>query len=388
MTKYLIIDVEGPLDGHPFTPAHRLSLIGLYDGHSYSLFDIEHTGTPYGPAIPQIQKIVDDCDVLVAFNSKYDLHWLRRYGIKFHHKKLWCLQYAEFCMSGQSWAYPDLDTSCKNRGLEGKSTYIADTYWNKGIDTVHIPWGELAEYNKKDLEIEWNLFWAHVEYLKDKPQLKKLIWYGCQDLLVTEEMEWNGIKYDTEKSLSIGDSLLVESRSMDAKLGEFTMGVPVLFSSPAQLSALLYGGVIHEETKEPYTFYYKDGRTAEKVRKMVKEHTLPRLVEPLKGTKNANGFSTDEGTLKRLKANGKAKQIIELLLRKRELDKKVGTYYHGIPKLARERQWENNLIHGQLNHCTAATGRLASQKPNQQNLDYSVRECIVTRFPLGNSGVT
>lgn len=154
------------------------------------------------------------------------------------------------------------------------------------------------------------------------------------------------------------------------------------WGSPAHLSVILYGGEIKYEVKEEYDFVYANGRTAKKLRKAVKSYPLPRLVEPLKGSKNTHGFSTDEGTLKRLKASGKAKCIISLLLRKRELDKKVGTYYHGIPKLAKEMQWEDNLIHGQLNHCRAATGRLASSKPNQQNLDYEVRECIITRFPL------
>lgn len=381
MTKYLVIDVEGPLNGHPFAPRHRLSLVGLFDGTTYTSIDLEHSGRPYGDGIRQIQSWIDLSDILIAFNSKYDLHWLRRYGLRFHHKKLWCLQYAEFCMSGQSWAYPDLDTACKNRKIEGKSSYIWDTYWSKGIETTSIPWQELVDYNKQDLKIEYDLFWKQVEFLKEHPQLKKLIWYGCQDLLVTEEMEWNGLKYDHEKSIKIGDEYLTEIRQLDLEMASM-VNVPVNFGSPAQLSAVLYGGSIEEAIKEEYDYIYKDGRIARKFRNAVREYVLPRLVEPLKGSKNANGFSTDEGTLKRLRASGQAKQIISLLLRKRELDKKVGTYYHGFPKLAKEKEWEDSILHGQLNHCRAASGRLSSNKPNQQNLEYGVRECIVTRFPI------
>jgi DNA polymerase I-like protein with 3'-5' exonuclease and polymerase domains len=384
MTKYLVVDVEGPIynNGHPFTPKNRLSLIGLFDGSAYSAFDIEHSEGPYGPSLRKIQELVDSADVLISFNSKFDLHWLRRYGIKFHHKKLWCLQYAEFCMSGQSWAYPDLQTASKNRGGRGKSNFIEKNYWSKGIETKDVPWQELVEYNKQDCEVEWELFQAHVAYLQDKEQLKKLIWYGSQDLMITEEMEWNGLKYDHKRSLEIGNKLMAEVEGIVVDLNALANPIPVLWSSPEQLSAVLYGGVIKEEFKEEYDYQYKDGRTTKKLRKAIREYPLPRLVEPLKGSKNAKGFATDEGTLKRLKPSGKAKQIISLLLRKRELDKKVGTYYHGIPKLATEYEWEDDLLHGQLNHCRAATGRLSSTKPNQQNLEYGVRECIVTRFPL------
>jgi DNA polymerase I-like protein with 3'-5' exonuclease and polymerase domains len=387
-TKYLVIDVEGPLDGHPFAPQHRLSIIGLFDGTTYSVYDIEHSGHPYGQVLQEIQLLVDSADVLIAFNSKYDLHWLRRYGIKFHHKKLWCLQYAEFCMSGQQWPYPDLDTACKNRGLEGKSNYIWDTYWSKGIATTSIPLQELIDYNKIDLKIEWNLFQKQVEILQGEPQLKKLIWYGSQDLLVTEEMEWNGLKYDTKKSLALGDSFLAEISEISIHLSTLVHPIPINWGSPQQLSAVLYGGTINEEVKEPFTFVYKDGRTREKLRTVIKTHNLPQLVAPLKGTKNTNGYSTDEGVLKKLRATGQAKTVISLLLRKRELDKKVGTYYHGIPKLIGEKQWEENVIHGQLNHCRASSGRLASMKPNLQNIEYGVRECITTRFPLISTPAT
>jgi DNA polymerase I-like protein with 3'-5' exonuclease and polymerase domains len=161
-----------------------------------------------------------------------------------------------------------------------------------------------------------------------------------------------------------------------------------LWSSPSQLSAVLYGGTIKEEYKEEYEYTYKDGHVAKKLRNAVRELHFPQLVKPLPNTKNNNGYSTDEGTLKKLKSSGKAKQIISLLLRKRELDKAVGTYYHGLPKLIQEKGWEGNLIHGQLSHCRAATGRLSSKEPNQQNLDYGVRECIITRFPLAPSSVS
>lgn len=391
MTKYLVIDIEGPIfnNGHPFTPRNRLSLVGLFDGSSYHVYDIEHSGRPYGDAIKAIQALVDAADVLIAFNSKFDLHWLRRYGIKFLHKKLWCLQYAEFCISGQVWAYPDLQTASILRGGVGKSDYIEKNYWSKGIETIHVPWHELKDYNEQDCKVEWDLFWAQVEFLKANPQLKKLIWHGSQDLLVTEEMEWNGLKYDLEKSKRIGDELLGMVGNCDSDLSKLIYPVPVDWASSQQVSAALYGGIIKEEYKEEYEFIYKDGRKARKLRNAVREHSLPRLVEPLRGSqgKKEGIFATDEGTLKRLKATGKAEQIISLLLRKRELDKKVGTYYHGFPNLYREKEWEDGILHGQLNHCRAASGRLSSNKPNQQNLEYGVRECIITRFPLRSMGV-
>lgn len=385
--KVLVIDVEASLDGHPFNPDHRLCLLGLYDGDVFHQYDIEHSQHPYSGNLRMAQMAIDGADVLVAFNSKYDLHWLRRYGLKFQHKKLWCLQYAEFCLSGQTgWPkeYPDLHTACIRRGLAGKSDYIKETYWSKGIETVNIPWQELVDYNKQDLKIEWDLFQAQIEELKKKPQLKKLIWYGSQDLLVTEEMEWNGIKFDTALSLSIGDELLKEISGVERRLADMVGSDRVLWSSPAAVSAVLYGGVVKYDVKEPYIFKYKDGREKEKTRTVEKLIHFNRIVEPLKNSqsKKEGQWATDEGTLKKLKATGRAADLIELLLKKRELEKRVGTYYHGFPRIMEENKWEHSLLHGSLSHCRAASGRLSSKAPNTQNLEYGMRKCVITRFPL------
>lgn len=357
-------------------------MLGLYNGESVWQYPIEWTpGEPYGDCIKEAQEIIDQHDLLIGANFKHDLLWCRRYGLSLQKHKVWCVQYAEFILSGQVWTMPDLDTACKNRGLEGKLPWN----WSKPFNTYS--WQDAARYNDRDLHVEFQLFQKQVELLKDRPQLKRLIWTGCQDLQVTAEMEWNGLKYDTELSLRKGNAVLSEVAGVEARLRDLCGVPPIVKLSPATLSAVLYGGQVTYEQKEPYLFTYKDPKRSpiNKTRKVEKVLVFERLVEPLKGSENANGFSTDEGILKRLRATGKARQIIDLLLDIRGSNKLVSTYFHGIPKLAKEFNWENDVIHGQLNHCVTQTGRLASAKPNQQNLDYRVRECLITRFPLKKS---
>lgn len=377
--KVLVIDEEGDSEGHVFNYDHKMYMLGLYNGTETWQFPIEwESGRPYGRSIKEAQEIVDGHDLLVGANFKHDLLWCRRYGLNLRPHKIWCTQYAEFCLSGQSWRMPDLDTACKNYGLPGKLPWD----WSKPFNTY--PWEEAAAYNKRDLEIELALFWKQVEILKSKPQLKRLVWNGCQDLKITADMEWNGIRYDKEMSLRKGNELLEQIRALERKLTEIVPVPQVNWGSPRHLSAVLYGGSIVYEDREPFEFHYKDAKKppVQKWKKVTREIPLPKLVEPLNGSKNSNGYSTDEGILKKLKATGKARAIIDLLLDIRGLNKLVGTYYHGIPKLAEEKNWLDGFIHGQLHHCVAQTGRLSSQKPNLQNVEYGVRQCIVTRFPL------
>lgn len=377
--KPLVIDVEGDSEGHVFNYDHKMYMLGLQDGTNTWQFPVEwYPGKPYGQYIKAAQDIVDTHDLIIAFNLKHDLLWCRRYGLNLKGKRLWCCQYAEFCISGQTWRMPDLDTAARNRGLPGKIPWD----WSRPFN--ESPWEDAAAYNAQDLRIEFGLFEKQVEYLRDKNQLKRLIWNGCQDLGITAEMEWNGLKYDHEKSLREGNKLLEQIRELESKLRELA-GLPQLKpGSPQHLSALLFGGTVEWEEREPFEFHYKDARkpSVTKFKKVTKSVIFPRLVDPLRGSENSNGFSTEEGILKRLKATGKASEIISVLLDIRGLDKLVGTYYHGIPKLAVAMNWQDGCVHGQIHHCVAGTGRLSSSKPNQQNLDHEVRTCIVTRFPV------
>lgn len=381
---YLVVDVETSSgkneDGHPFDSQNKLLFVGCFDGYNVNIFNIEYSSAPYGAKLQRIQEIIDAYDCLVFFNAKFDLHWLRRYGINFDTKEIYDCQYAEYCLSGQVLKLKDnsVDAACGRRGLEGKLPFD-----HTAPEHTLEEW---TAYLHRDLYSEWGIFESQQRQIATQDQLAKLIYWGCQDLKNTELMEYNGLLYDSEKSIKIGDDLLEKVVLTDSSLFEIAPYPDFNWASPDNVSTILYGGTYRYTAKELVSFTYKTGQTIQKLKNVEKEIVLPRLVEPFKNSasKNINKetFSTEEGILRRLKASGPAKQIINLLLRRRELEKKVGTYYHGIPKLSEKMGWQDGLIHGQLNHCVAATGRLSSSKPNLQNLEKQMRQCVLSRFPI------
>lgn len=379
-----ILDVETTTrnDGNPFDESNVLCYVGIYLNQHYYLFDVEYSEQPYGETLHQIQELLDQCDLLVGFNIKFDLHWLRRYGITIK-CPIWDCQYVEYVLSGQLVAMPSLNDTAEKHGLGKKVDKIAE-YWNRGVDTRQIPRQELEEYLTQDLTLTDKVFNIQKNALQvpDKLQMKRIVWYGCQDILVTEEMEWNGLKYDIEKSKSIGDKILSEIASLDNLLYSLVPHKFINFGSHEHISAILYGGIAKYKVRELVTKTLKKGQVISREQTVAKGHLFPELIKPPRGAKlkKEGYFATDEGTLKKLPAKGIAKQIITALLERAKLDKKVGTYFHGIPKMYEEMGWKNNVIHGQLVHCVARTGRLASRKPNQQNLDEEVRQCIISRF--------
>jgi DNA polymerase I len=369
--------------GHPFTPSNKLCSVGLAaDKDSPIVLKIEYDLEPYGENLHTIQKFVDLSDLLVGFNLKFDLHWLRRYGINFSGKRVWDCQLAEFIIRHQLEPYPSLDGTLLRYGLGQKVDVVQTEYWDKGIDTPDVPWDVLYHYNEEDINLTRKLYEAQQEYLADKPKLKKLINLVCFDLLVLQEMEWNGLQYDVEESLALA-GVMEDRAKVVVDLLAGAVGVSgINWNSPEQVSAVLYGGQIRFTSKQLVPFTYKDGRTVQKLKNVETVKDFPRLVDPLPKTelKKQNTYQTGADVLTELKAKGKVKEIIKLLLEISDIDKQVSTYLKGIPKLIAKQEWADNTIHGQLNQCVAVTGRLSSSNPNMQNMTSDVDKLFRSRY--------
>lgn len=319
--------------------------------------------------------VVASADLLVGFNFKYDLHWLKKHGIKIS-CPIWDVQLAEFILSHQQWRFPSLNDTCLKYNIPTKLDIVKTEYWDKGIQTDQIPWHILEEYAAHDALITLKCYHAQLERMT--PAQVMLCKLQCMDLLILQEMEANGLVFD--ESLCVSRSEETEKQIIDIReqLASIYPNVPINFGSNDHVSAFLYGGVIKEEAKEHIGFFKSGEREGQpKYKNIVIEHVLPRLYEPLKGSEmqKEGNYATDEATLKKLKGK---KSTVQLLLDLAKLEKRNGTYYKGLVKLREEMHWPEGLLHGQFNQCVAATGRLSSSKPNLQNFDSSLQDIFIT----------
>lgn len=321
-------------------------------------------------------------DLFVFFNAKFDLHWYRRLGYALP-QRVWCCQLAEFVLERQATRFPSLEATAQKYGLGHKLDVVKTEYWDQGIDTDAIPKEVLSEYACQDVDLTYQIYLKQVEQFNTRPELFKLFKLLCLDLLVLEEMEWNGLVYDDklcrQKELEIDDQI----QKIKEKLNAVYIDTPINFGSGDQLSAFLYGGTIIEQYKE-HVGFYKSGVKAGQPKFQNKErtHQLPPLVKPLpKSELKKEGFyATDEATLRKLKGTKRAKELIQLLLELAKLEKLNGTYYKGIPGINTEMHWPKRKLHGQFNQVVASTGRLSSSKPNQQNFADSCLDVFVSRY--------
>ena len=374
----VVLDVESTTSakGNPFNQANKLVTIQLKQGNAPA---VVLSASQFHDALPILEK----ASCIIAFNAKFDLAWVRRV-LGFVPTVVWDCQLAEFLFSGQTQKYPSLQGACEKYGVGSKIDIVKTEYWEKGIDTDQIPFEVLAEYGAQDVNVTWEVFQKQIQLFSDEKQsMFKLFRLQCNDLIVLQEMENNGIQYDTEGSLRTADDLERQVQELERKLYEFTSGVPINFDSRDHVSCLLYGGTITEDVRLPIGVY-KTGSKAGQPRYKINQvsHSLPRLIEPIKGSelKKEGYFSTDEDTLKTVKTNKITKKVIEWLLERSKIMKLKSTYLLGLPKTIDDMGWKYGMLHSNLNQCVASTGRLSSTKPNQQNLPKEAKRFCVSRY--------
>lgn len=373
-----MLDVETTIfqKGNPFAKRNALCYVGTYSQGTHNECDLS--------GLIDVQRQLDESSLLVGFNIKFDLHWLRRYGLTFKDKGVWDCQFVHFILQAQRDPYPSLDGVCAHYSIPGKFGHIAENYWLKGIDTPDIPVKEITEYLSQDVRCTWEVYQRQKVEVDKNPLLRNLIKLHMDDLLVLQEMEFNGLKFNTEVCLQEKEKVEKRLEEIDKQLSSRYPNTPLNWDSGDDVSAYLFGGVVTEEKREPNgVFVSGQKKGLMRFKKVVLEHNLTRLLDPIQGSelakadkeKGTGPWSTAEDVLKQ------CKQIVEIkLLLERAALSKLLDYLAGWPSLIVEKDWKANEVHGQFNQVRARTGRLSSSSPNLQNLPDPVLKLVETRY--------
>lgn len=198
----------------------------------------------------------------------------------------------------------------------------------KELDTAAVPVETMADYAAEDADVTLRLANALAPKLKEAGQdaLMRDIEFPLTPVLAAIEEE--GMRVEPgqleKASAELGGKIEAIRARIDAIVGE-----PINLNSPRQLGELLFGKM--------------------------------KLLEKPKKTRTGQ-YVTDEETLRKLE--GKS-PLVGDILEYRELSKLKGTYLDALPRFISPR---DGRIHSTLLQMVTATGRLASQNPNLQNI--------------------
>lgn len=387
----LVLDIEATgaqrNKANPYDPRNLMCLVGIknIDTNERKIFKIEYDEEPYGNNLLLLSNILDSCKLLVGFNLKYDLAWLRRYRVPIPSDcRLFDCQTAYFLLTGLKELYPSLQGVSEHYGHEGKEDVVKTEYWEKGLDTNEVPLDILTSYLERDLDATQEVYENITNELSKSPkEFQTLVSLYMQDLAVLHDMEYNGLKINVKKSLEKGDKILERIEEIHDVFRKLSGYEWFNLASRDHVSALLYGGVVEIDGKEDYVFTYKDGRTTLKTRNTRVPIVFKGLFRPLEKSELAKAgfYSTDESTLVKVReCHTDNLHVIDLLLECAKLAKLVGTYYHGFPKKLEYYNWQEDMIHTSFNQSVSASGRLSSTNPNVQNIVGEYKEIVISRF--------
>lgn len=377
------LDLETTIFNHGHFADRRNDV--CFIGIGENVYEIAYSDNPYGEALKQVQKEIDESDLLVLINAKFDLHHLRNLGIEFSHKRIWDCQLVDFMLEGQTTPYPSMNSMAEKYGLPLKPD-IKEKYWEQGIDTKQIPRQEIVDYLKEhDLKTTLQIYEIQREIVKTMSiPFQRLVSLCNQDLIVLEEIEYQGLYFNEEACLQQATELQKTINELRMELHDYHNIEEFNTESGDHLSCLLYGGTITIPRKEIVgTYKTGDRKGQEKYGWKDYSFTLPRLFNPLPKSelKKEGYWATGEDVLRQLKSRDKfAKRVVDIILQLAKLEKIVGTYYNGLPKLRETMNWKKNMLHGNLNQVTARTGRLSSTKPNLQNISGDMKKVFETRY--------
>lgn len=258
-------------------------------------------------------------------NCKYDLGILRAQGIRLRGIQFdpMLASYvldpeASHNLGDLAATYLNLPTT-RYQDLVGKKGSIAD---------IAIP--QVAEYCGSDAYCAYQLVPILTEKLQQTdPRLWDLFTQVELPLaLILEEMEWLGIRIDTEFLRQLSQELQAELEALE-NTAYTQAGETFNLNSPKQLGSLLF----------------------EKLKLDIR-----------KTRKTATGYSTDASVLEKLEGDH---PLIATILQHRTLAKLKSTYVDALPALVRS---DTGRVHTDFNQTVTATGRLSSSNPNLQNI--------------------
>ncbi|MGN0869022.1 MAG: DNA polymerase I [Akkermansia sp.] len=278
----------------------------------------------------------------VGLNLKFDLQVLRTAGVPVA---------GPFfdVMLAHAALFPELRHNMDSmaEALLAYRTIHLEELAGKDMRTAEVPTEQMAEYAAEDADVTLQLADVLLPQLRESRQEALLRDIEFPLVPVLADIEAEGMRVEPEL-LQEGSAAL--SRRIDALLERMNaiIGRPINLNSPRQLGELLFGEM--------------------------------KLLAKPKKTRTGQ-YVTDEETLRRLVP---LSPLVGDILEYREMSKLKSTYLDALPRYISPR---DGRIHATLLQMVTATGRLACQTPNLQNIPVRSEEGkLIRRAFVARSG--
>jgi DNA polymerase-1 len=245
------IPEKGKKDPSPCDPRNYLVSYGLdYTNLEDNTKDqaiyrcIKHNHKEPDPyAYIQLQTFLEHTDLLVAFNAKFELMWMKACGLKYEGHILDPMIMGYVLSRGQKHQV-SLKELCIRYGAEHKKSDLVDQFLKDNIGFEEIPWDIVEEYGRADVVSTKSLFYILIEELNKAPHLWPTVNLMCEFTKTLVDIELTGIKIDVTELDRLEEEYTKELNQLKADLQIIIKDVmgntPINLDSPEHLSQVLF----------------------------------------------------------------------------------------------------------------------------------------------------
>lgn len=253
--KLLCLDLEttvqrregGVVDNSPFHSSNKIvsahwSWIGSNICESSVFY---HKDKPQKDSIKPLQTALNDADVMIAHNAKYDLMWLLEAGFQVP-DKVYCTMIGEYILARGQKIDLSLDGTTKRRNTLLKKGDLVDDLFKQGTDFSEMPLDTVLEYAETDVLATAQVYQEQQKLyaLPENKGLLPVVDLMNDMLLFLAEIERNGIKIDRKALEQIEKDYIEEKEQLLSSLSEIAADVmgdrPINFNSGADMCRVIY----------------------------------------------------------------------------------------------------------------------------------------------------
>lgn len=358
--NYLVLDFETTSleKGAALNSDNELLLAAWYYNGEYHV----HEGGEYDQDL--LQSHVEKCDLLVAHNLKFELHWLYRIGIDYGYRMGYDTMLGDYVIAGNRQFRFDLNSVSERWGVVGKES-VVNRLMKCGVPIEDIPRRWVSQYCLQDVKATHDIFLKQRQGLQQSGLLPAMY---TRNLLtpVLAAIEHRGLQLDCEAVISEHEKQTKRLNEIEIELWDL-VEKDVNWNSNHQLAYILYDEFKFRELR-------KFGRL---------DRNAPNKQFP-------DGMpKTDQKTIAELKPTNKRQRKLQALLIEKSkvaaaLSKNLD-YFRGLC------EQRGGLLYGDLMQHRTATHRLSSggRKVALETPDGKIEEkgCQLQNIPRHYKGL-
>ena len=239
------VNEDKKTDADPYTGNMMVS-VGYTDGQEHTYLCFYHKEQdPTPKARDTLQSALDNTELLVGHNIKFDLKWLRACGF-IYTGKVYDTMIAEYIIHGGEKVPLSLAKCCERYALSPKKSGLIEEYMKKNVSFESIPWDVVKEYGEADVQVTKELYDAQISNMPDSLKATNELMNEFCDVLC--DVENNGLQISYENLSEIKTTYTKEVKDLEKYLNtevKSLMGdTPVNLDSPEDRSKIIFSRAV------------------------------------------------------------------------------------------------------------------------------------------------